>query len=84
MSPHENFKAGLTAMIGLNIDNIPPYRWRLREEALIEAKTLQNGNEERTYKYLRSCKLIFEINPITRVITGTRFEGAQSDCVINP
>jgi hypothetical protein len=83
MSPHENFKAHLHAAIGQRMDRIPPYHWPY-ERDFVNTKILPNGDIEKTYKYLRTCKYIFEINPGTNTIVGARFEGSENDCVINP
>jgi hypothetical protein len=83
ISPHENFKEALYESIGQSIDNVPSYSWP-HEKDLVSSKLLPNGNIEKEYKYLRSCRYIFEINPKTRTIVGARFEGKETDCVINP
>lgn len=83
ITPHENFKESLHGAIGRNIDNVPSYLWPHKED-LISSEPLPNGNMENRYKYLRSCILIFEIDPKTRTIVGARFEGKETDCVINP
>ena len=83
ITPHENFMDSLKNAIGRSLDNKPSYLWP-HEEDLIDSKTLPNGNIENRYKYLRTCKYIFEIDPKTRTIVAARFEGKESDCVINP
>ncbi len=83
INPHENFKEALYDSIGQSIDNVPNYLWP-DEKALVSSKLLPNGNIENKYKHLRSCRYIFEINPKTRTIVGARFEGKETDCVINP
>lgn len=82
-SPHENSKEILHGKIGRNIDNIPPYALGQKSE-LIDSKVLSNGNIENKYKLRGTCIYVFEIDPKTRTIVGTRFEGKETDCVINP
>ena len=84
ISPHENFKSVLNSQIGKSIDNAPTYSFR-SENGLISSKILPNGNIENKYKYYREgCVYFFEIDPKTRKIVGTRFEGDESDCILNP
>ena len=82
ITPHENFKDALYGAIGRSIENVPDYLWP-HEKDLVSSKLLPNGNIEKEYKYLRSCRYIFEIDS-TRTIVGARFEGKETDCVINP
>jgi hypothetical protein len=83
INPHENFRDSLYGAIGRSIDNVPSYLWP-DEKALVSSRLLPNGNMENKYKHLRSCRYIFEIDPKTRRIVGARFEGSETDCVINP
>jgi hypothetical protein len=73
----------LHSTIGRSIDNVPPYEWPHAED-LIDITPLPNGNSEYRYKYLRTCRYIFEVDPKTRTIIGARWEGKETDCVINP
>jgi hypothetical protein len=82
ISPHENFLQGLHSKIGQNIDSLSPY-WTHQED-LIDTTRLPNGDVEYRYKYFGTCRYIFEVNPSTHIIVGARFEGKDSDCVINP
>lgn len=82
-SPHENFKSHLYAEVGKSIENAPSYSWR-HEKDLIAAKSLPNGNIENKYRYRGSCVYFFEIDPKTRTIVGARFEGKETDCIVNP
>ena len=83
MDPHENFKAKLYSSIGQNINNIPPYRIP-HEKDLLDVKNMQNGNIEKAYKYIRSCRYFFEINPTTNIVVGARFDGLDTDCISTP
>jgi hypothetical protein len=83
ITPHENFKAHLRGEIGRGMDNAPSYSWR-NEKDKIDSKVLPNGNIENKYKYQGSCVYYFEVDPKTRKIVGTRFEGSEKDCVVNP
>lgn len=83
VNPHENFKKSLYGTIGRDMDNVPPYSWPHKKD-LISSVPLPNGNMENRYKYLRNCILIFEIDLKTRIIVDARFEGKETDCVINP
>lgn len=82
-SPHENFKEILHSNIGQNIDNIPSYALG-QGSKLIDSKVLSSGNIENKYMHRGTCIYIFEIDPITRKIVGTSFEGSEKDCVVNP
>ncbi|MES1982085.1 MAG: hypothetical protein V4443_06375 [Pseudomonadota bacterium] len=81
ISPHANFLQALNGSIGRGIDNVPSYHWPHAKD-LIETKHLQNGNIENTYKYIRTCRYIFEVNPNSRSIVGARYEGSERDCII--
>ena len=83
ITPQDNFKRALYDTVGRSIDNVPPYEWPHKED-LIDTTPLPNGNIEYRYKYLRTCRYIFEVNPATHLIVGARFEGKDTDCVINP
>ena len=82
---HENFKDQLKKAVGTSIDDTRPGTWVGRRKP-IEVRTLANGNVEYTYLYMRgrSCNFMFEVNPSTHIIVGARFEGKESNCVINP
>ena len=81
--PHDNFKQSLYGAIGRSIYNNVPGRWPYKED-LIDTTPLPNGNVEYRYKYGRTCRYIFEVDPVTHLIVGARFEGKETDCVINP
>jgi len=82
-SPHDNFIGHLNYQIGNNIDEVPYYQIPHRED-LINSKKLPNGNIENKYKYRGTCRYFYEINPETRKIVSSRFEGDDKDCSINP
>jgi hypothetical protein len=83
MTPHQNFMYGLSTTIGQDIDNVPPYKWPHPED-FMNAKVLPNGNEEREYKYMGTCRLFFEVNLVTRKIVNARSEGRDDHCIIVP
>ena len=83
ITPHANFKQSLYGAIGRSIYNNVPGRWPYKED-LIDTTPLPNGNVEYRYQYLRTCRYIFEVDPATHLIVGARFEGKDTDCVINP
>ena len=82
---HQNFKVQLNKAVGTSIDDTRPGTW-VDHRKPINVRTLTNGNVEYTYLYMRgrSCRFMFEVNPSTRIIVNVRFEGKESDCVINP
>ena len=82
ITPHDNFKQILDNSIGQSISNARG-GWP-DKEGLIDTTPLPNGHVEYRYKYLRSCRYMFEVNPATHLIVGARFEGKDTDCVINP
>ena len=81
--PHDNFKRALYETVGHSMDNVPPYEWPHKED-FIDTTPLPNGHVAYRYQYLRSCRYIFEVDPATHLIVGARFEGKDTDCVINP
>ena len=84
ISPHENFKEAITSEIGKSIKNAPLYSWRHKKD-IISSKVLPNGNIENKYKYYKeTCVYFFEIDPETQTIVAARFEGKETDCVVNP
>ena len=83
ISPHANFKDALYDKVGQSIDNVPGSGWPYKED-LIDVTRLPNGNAEYRYDYGRTCRYIFEVDPATHLIVGARFEGKDTDCVINP
>ena len=82
---HRNYQDQLKKAVGTSIDDTRPGTWVDHREP-INVRTLTNGNVEYTYVYMRgrSCKFMFEVNPTTRIIVNARFEGKESECVINP
>ncbi len=82
-SPHEIFKGHLNVQVGENIDDVPPFQIPHKED-LIGSKILSNGNIENEYKFRGTCRYFYEINPKSRKIVSTRFEGKETDCIINP
>jgi hypothetical protein len=82
-SPHDNFKAHLYHTIGINIDSIPYYQMPSKQ-SLISSRELPNGNIENKYMHRGTCVYFIELDPKTRIIVGARFEGSESDCVVNP
>ena len=83
ISPHANFKDALYEIVGKALDDIPPYTWPHNLKRIDETP-LPNGNVEYRYRYVRTCRIILEVNAQTRIIVGARFEGKDTDCVINP
>ena len=83
ITPHANFKDALYEIVGKALDDIPPYTWPHNLKRIDETP-LPNGNVEYRYRYIRTCRIILEVNAQTRLIVGARFEGKDTDCVINP
>lgn len=89
VSPHENFKAALygrspwSPRIGQNIDRTPRGIFPVSED-LMEIHQLPNGNVEMKYRWWRSCRYFYEVEPKTRKIVGARFEGSEDDCRLIP
>lgn len=87
-SPHEIFKDALYGRhpwpprIGQDID-MPAIAFP-NPKALINTNQLSNGNLEMEYRWLRSCRYFYEVDPKTRKIVGARFEGNEDDCVWIP
>jgi len=83
ISPHENFKDHMRCTVGESIDD--PRSWGYPyPDRYLGSKSLPNGNIENEYQYIRTCRYFFEYDPETRTIVNWRFEGKESDCVINP
>lgn len=95
ISPHENFKNALygengwPSHIGESINERNP-RAALNPDpnALIDVSPLANGNVEYKYRHgfkarESSCRIIYEVDPTTRLIVAARFEG-EEDCVLVP
>lgn len=83
LSPHENFKLCMGANVGRKINGSDRSHWAI-PEYFVGSKSLPNGNIENEYKYIRTCRYFFEYDPETRIIVNWRFEGKESDCVVNP
>ncbi len=81
ISPHENFKDHMQVNVGRSIDNTRSW---VRPDRYLGNTVLENGNIENEYKYIRTCRYFFEYDPETRIIVNWRFEGEESDCVVNP
>ena len=82
MTPHENFVRGVYAAVGHALERMQP-GWA-RSSDLITTTNLENGHIAYTYKYIRTCRYTFEVNPETRIIIAARWEGSEKDCVIAP
>jgi hypothetical protein len=87
VTPQENFKNILNNAVGRNVrdEENSPGGWLYTRQP-ITVTHLPNGNVEKKYLYMRgrSCYFFFETNPDTSIIISARFEGKESDCVINP
>ncbi len=81
ISPHENFKDHMQVNVGRSIDDTRSWK---RPDRLLGRKVLENGNIENEYEYTRTCRYFFEYDPETRIVVNWRFEGKESDCVVNP
>ena len=81
ISPHDNFRQFLDHSIGKSLYNA---RGWPDKEYLIDTTPLPNGHVEYRYQDIRTCQYIFEVDPATHLIVGARFEGKDTDCVINP
>jgi len=82
-SPHDNFLAILKDTTGQNIDDVPPVMLPHKED-LIDSKILSNGNIENKYKFRGACKYFLEVDPKSRKIVGSRYEGNNTECIMNP
>ena len=86
VTPHENFVNGLHDAIGTSVDIEPKLSLcsRMRNT---ESRALQNGNiEDRQIMHRgnRECVYYCEVDPKTRLVVNTRFEGSQDDCAMPP
>ena len=87
ITPHENFVVALNDDIGTSVEIEPMLSLCSRGRKNIESRTLQNGNvEDRQImrRGKRECVYYCEVDPKTRLVVSTRFEGSQDDCVIPP
>lgn len=80
MTQHENFLAHMELNIGKDYERHDGQG--MAAQNFVQSKTLPDGNVEREYKYRRSCKLFFTVNPVTRIVLNWRYEGSDSDCAI--
>lgn len=85
VTPHENFKISLRTMIGVNMDSL-----NMKGSQLISTKILPNNNIEYRYRRIHrrndpiGCIHIFEVDPASRVIVRTDFEGSEYSCSMRP
>lgn len=83
VTPHENFKNHMEFHVGKNVDSPSSYVARYPQWAGGKTK-LENGNEEFEFLQGKHCRVFFEVDKNTNVITGWRFEGSEKDCQIVP
>jgi hypothetical protein len=81
VTPHENFKNNLRLRIGWSID---AQFYDLQREHLLSTMTLANGHLEYRYRQANDCVEIYEVDPKTRLIVRTDFEGSDKSCIIQP
>jgi len=83
ITPHDNFKSLMGHNVGSRIDN-PNVIGSTNPKYLIESKKKPNGNMENKYRGKGTCRIYFEYNPETLIITGWLYEGSKKDCSIVP
>lgn len=83
IDPHENFLEMRKSYIGKSIEKVIPQFAAVNRD-LLNITELDNGNVEYKFFEGRTCRTVFEVNPITQIIVDFRFEGNEEDCFINP
>jgi len=81
LTPHENFVQHHLANVGQTIEALRPAGYA---RDVIDVTSLPNGNIAYRYRYVRSCRYIYEVDPKTNIIVAARWEGSEKDCVIAP
>jgi hypothetical protein len=81
VTPHENFVNNVQGLVGYRIDEIGLWA---NPQQLVSTQNLPNGHVEYTYRALRACQYMFEVDPSTRRIVGARYEGTDEDCILIP
>lgn len=79
----KNFEQHHGSQVGKNADDPSSYVTRY-PQLLINSRSLPNGHIEKEYRWIRSCRYYYEIDPATNIIVGWRFEGSKQDCVTPP
>lgn len=80
LTPHENFRQHVSGELGRRVDETD---WNISAH-LVNTSNMPNGHVAYTYRYIRSCRVTFEVIPDTRIIVATGWEGSENDCVISP
>ena len=81
--PHENFKAFRKYNIGKRTDD-PTSEISRYPTRIVDSLTLPNGNREIKFRGRRDCRYFYEVDKVTNIIIGWRFEGKKKNCIINP
>lgn len=83
VTPHDNFVSLMNHNFGSSLD-APRVSGSTHPKYLITTRSLPDGQAENEYRGRGTCKKFFQFDPKTRIITGFRFEGSDSDCAIVP
>ena len=76
---HETFVSHRNHEVGLKMEDV---RSSTSIKSYADSRFLSNGNVEYGFKYRRTCRVYYEVNPETRIIVGWRWEGLRQHCVI--
>ena len=75
---HENFLTFAGRHVGSNMEEVNP---TTRVTGYVDGRILANGNSEYGFKYWKTCRVYYEVDPETRIIVDWRWEGLRKDCV---
>ncbi len=76
-TPHENFKLIIGGRVGHNVNVDRP------SNKAVSVIALPNGHKELGFQYRGTCRYFYEVDG-EGTILAWRFEGKESDCVIQP
>jgi hypothetical protein len=83
---HQNFLYRLQKYLGHSFDEVRSGQvggWGT-DEQLVDQMKLPSGNIAYKYRYLRTCRYIFLVDPKTSTVAEVKWEGEKRDCIVVP
>lgn len=82
--PYDVFKKKLDSSVGLQIGKLSSHHLGGDQRMIVDVIEVGDGKKEYRYKWIRSCRYVFEVNEGVGEILRWRLEGDLRDCYFNP
>ena len=79
---HSGFLVGLEKSVGRKFSEIR--NTAHRDESILGETKLPNGHIVYKYRYIRTCRYMLEVDPVTDIIVSANWKGDKGDCIHVP